>query len=145
MIYGVGRRGGRKMRDEFYILELCDEVLKHIASRQHRFEFLRGDSGRKLPVDAYYSDLKLVIEYRERQHSETVALFDKRMTVSGVSRGQQRSKYDELRRQILPEKGIDIVEISYSDFAHSSNKRLKQNKQDDIHIIQEKLQRYIGL
>ncbi|MEO6118506.1 MAG: hypothetical protein ABIP37_05490, partial [Methylotenera sp.] len=90
------------MRDEFYILELCDEVLKHIASRQHRFEFLRGDSGRKLPVDAYYSDLKLVIEYRERQHSEAVTLFDKRMTVSGVSRGQQRAKYDELRRQETP-------------------------------------------
>ena len=132
------------MRDELYVLDLCDEVLKRKASRQHRFDFLRGDTGRKLPVDAYYDDLKLVIEYRERQHSEPVAFFDKRMTVSGVSRGEQRARYDELRSQILPEKDIDILQLSYSDFAHSSNKRLKQNEEHDMPIISEKLQRYLA-
>ncbi len=131
------------MRDELYILKLCDEALKRKASRQHRFDFLRGDTGRKLPVDAYYDDLKLVIEYRERQHLESVVLFDKRMTVSGVSRGEQRAKYDERRRQEIPKKDLYLVELSYSDFAHGSNKRLKQNKQEDILIIKEKLQNYI--
>ena len=46
------------MRDEIYILNLCDILLGHQSLRQHRFSFLRGDSssgkeGRKLPVDAY--------------------------------------------------------------------------------------------
>lgn len=60
------------MRDEQYIVNLCDIVLESIASRQHRFDFLRGDKckrvngeivevfqeqGRKLPVDAYYEEL----------------------------------------------------------------------------------------
>ena len=43
--------------------------------RQHRFDFLRGTSGRHLPVDAYYeidAQWKLVIEYREMQHSESL-------------------------------------------------------------------------
>jgi len=38
--------------DEEYILDLCDEVIGRRSLRQHRFFFLRGDSGRKLPVDA---------------------------------------------------------------------------------------------
>jgi hypothetical protein len=76
-------------RDESYVIDLCDRVLNLKAKRQHRFDFLRGDSGRKLPVDAYYEisvDRKLVVEYREMQHSEPVAFFDKRLTCSGCNR-----------------------------------------------------------
>lgn len=58
------------MRDEAYIVDLCDELLGCRAQRQHRFPFLCGDSGRCLPVDAFYAGLNLVIEYRERQHSK---------------------------------------------------------------------------
>ena len=53
-----------KDRDEDYVIDLCDEVLKEKALRQHCFDFLRGDSrkggkpGRKLPVDAYYESKK---------------------------------------------------------------------------------------
>src|SRR5688500_16258444 len=78
-----------KHRDETYILDLCDELLGMKSVRQHTFEFLRGDGGRKLPVDGYYPSINLVVEYRERQHFESVALFDKRKTVSGVSRAEQ--------------------------------------------------------
>jgi hypothetical protein len=131
------------LRDEIYILNLCDEVLSRKALRQHRFDFLKGDSGRKLPVDAYYEDLKLVIEYRERQHSESVSLFDKRMTVSGISRGEQRAKYDELRRQKIPQEGFNLVELCYFDFSHNTNKRLKQDKTCDIPVIQKKLRQYL--
>src|SRR5690554_4922906 len=42
----------RSINDEAYILDLCDSVLKQKGLRQHRFDFLRGDSGVKLPVDA---------------------------------------------------------------------------------------------
>lgn len=81
--------------DEAYILDLCDGVLGKEAIRQHCFDFLRGDPGKfgsckMLPVDAWYPELALVIEYRERQHSEAVKFFDQRETVSGVGRGEQR-------------------------------------------------------
>ncbi len=77
----------RKDSDEFYVIDLCDEVLGLKASRQHTFDFLRGDGtpGRRLLVDAYYPELNLVVEYRERQHSESVAFFDKKNAVSGVN------------------------------------------------------------
>ena len=44
----------RQSSDEHYVIDLCDEVLGLKASRQHRFDFLKGDTGVRLPVDAYY-------------------------------------------------------------------------------------------
>lgn len=128
-------------KDEQYVIDLCDEVLKQNASRQHRFDFLLGDAGTKLPVDSYYDPLKLVIEYREKQHTEEVKHFDKPdvMTVSGVHRGEQRKIYDERRREVLPKNGIKLVELSYSDFEFDSSKRIIRNRERDIEIVKKVL------
>lgn len=131
-----------KQSDEAYIIDLCDEVLKIKGSRQHRFGFLRGDSDTKLPVDVYYQSLNLVIEYYERQHSEAVPHFDKRMTVSGISRGEQRKLYDERRRNELPKNGIDLIIFDYTEFQHTSGKRLLRQKSKDLDIIANKLKHF---
>lgn len=127
------------MRDEDYVLDLCDLVLKRKALRQHCFSFLVGDSGRALPVDAFYPDLKLVIEYRERQHSEQVPFFDKKITVSGMPRGAQRMRYDQRRRDVLPKNGIALVELCCSEFLHGLRKRLKRVKDKDIAVVRDRL------
>src|SRR5205823_2918968 len=62
---GVAGRDGRRDRDESYVIDLCDEILDEHASRQHRFDWLRGDAGSSgttvaLPVDAYYARRCLV-------------------------------------------------------------------------------------
>jgi hypothetical protein len=136
------------MSDELYILDLCDIVLCQKSLRQYRFTFLRGDGakgkeGRKLPVDAYYPAFNLVIEYHEKQHSEAVDFFDKKITVSGISRGEQRKLYDQRRRDILPKHGLHLVEFGYSEFRHSHNRRLLRFETEDLIIIQKKIQRYI--
>jgi len=135
-------------RDESYVIDLCDRVLGLKASRQHRFEFLRGDSGRTLPVDAYYetnANGKLVVEYREMQHSEPVAFFDKRQTCSGCNRAEQRRHYDELRRTVLPQHGIQVIELDYSLFEHSGRKRLKRDVPKDLAVIREELADFLPL
>ncbi|MFN8296707.1 MAG: hypothetical protein U0T69_10960 [Chitinophagales bacterium] len=129
----------RSASDESYVIDLCDEVLKLKAVRQHRFEFLKGDSGTKLPVDAWYSTLNVVIEFRERQHTEEVKFFDKRQTVSGVGRGEQRKLYDQKRRDLLPQYGIKLIELDYSDFEHTRGKKLLRNKTEDLKVIINKL------
>lgn len=137
-------------KDEHYILDYCDKVLGLTSSRQHKFDFLLGDPGkngkcRKLPVDAFYETLKLVIEYREKQHTESVAHFDKpdKLTVSGVHRGEQRKIYDERRRKILPQHRINLIEISYSDFNFDKQKRIIRNPETDIKIVKQKLKKYL--
>ena len=127
------------LKDEAYVIDLCDEVLKRRASRQHRFDFLCGDTGRKLPCDAYYPDLHLVIEYRERQHTEETPFFDQRPTVSGVPRGDQRRLYDQRRRDVLPKNGFELVELSVEEFAHHRGKRLKRERDKDAAIVRSRL------
>jgi hypothetical protein len=134
--------------NEIYVIDLCDRILNMKAYRWHRFEFLLGDpnkNGRcaKLPVDAYYPVLSLVVEYHERQHSESVPLFDKKVTISGMTRDEQRRRYDQRRREILPQFGIKLVEIKYSDFDHDAGKRILRNENDEARI-RKKLQSLIS-
>lgn len=126
---------GRKTSDEHYVIDLCDEILGISAKRQHRFDFLRGDSGVALPVDAYYPSFNLVIEYHESQHSQSTPFFDNKATVSGVSRGEQRRIYDERRQQVLPKHGIKLIVISHTDFGPS--KRLSRNKEYDKQVVKK--------
>ena len=139
------------VKDEHYVLDLCDKILGLNCLRQHKFDFLLGDinsrgKARRLPVDGYYEKLNLVIEYCERQHSETVAFFDKsnRITISGVHRGEQRTIYDKRRREALPKKGIDLIEISYSHFKYNSNKRIIRDSKQDEEIVRKLLIDYIN-
>lgn len=129
----------RQNSDEAYVLDLCDEILGQASRRQHRFDFLRGDGdpGRKLPVDAYYPELQLVIEYREIQHTRPIGFWDNKPTVSGMPRGQQRARYDQRRRDILPQNGIMVVEIEYSELDHDRRGRLKRTRQSDLRVLQD--------
>jgi hypothetical protein len=131
--------------DEKYILDLCDEVLGLEGSRQHKFDFLKGDlhkNGKtrtKLPCDIYYASLSLVIEYNESQHFESNAHFDKPdvITVSGVHRGAQRKKYDDLRRSILPKYDIKVVEF-FIDELNRKGKKIKRDIVKDKAVIKQK-------
>lgn len=131
----------RSHSDESYVIDLCDQTLELTSLRQHRFDFLRGDGdpGRKLPVDAYYASMSLVIEYRERQHTEPVPLWDRKPTVSGMPRGQQRARYDQRRRDVLPDHGITLLEISYDQLAHGRGRRLIRDVESDTRVLRKLL------
>jgi hypothetical protein len=123
-------------KDEKYALSLCDAILGETSKRQHKFPFLTGDTGVKLPVDAYYEKLELVIEYREWQHSKPTPFFDRRLTVTmehgvHVDRARQRAIYDQRRREILPQHGIRLLEVNYSDFDHNSKGKIKRHPEND--------------
>lgn len=134
-------------KDEHYVLDLCDKILGLKSSRQHKFDFLRGDMNTKgkaarLPVDAFYKELSLVVEYRERQHTEAVNFFDKpeRMTISGKHRGEQRKDYDERRRVVIPQHNMTLIEISYLNFNHDNQKRIIRSKNHDEEVVKQILQ-----
>lgn len=139
-------RTKRDDSDEASVLDLCDEILGDAGRRQHRFEWLLGDpgsSGRavRLPVDSYYPDLKIVVEYRERQHDEPVSHFDKpdKLTISGVHRGEQRRLYDERRETLIPQHGLRLVIVKPSDLASTAAGRLKRDRLRDIAALRQLL------
>lgn len=136
----------RTESDEAYVLALCDEVLGERGLRQHRFDWLLGDSGRsgrrvRLPVDGFWPAHRLVIEYRELQHDRPNAHFDKphRLTVSGVHRGEQRALYDARRDYLIPENGLRLVVIRPTDLANGS-RRLRRERKADLQTLGEMLQ-----
>jgi len=134
-------------RDQAYVIDLCDDVLGRTAQREHRFDFLRGDPNARglcvrLPVDAYYAHIRLVIEYWERQHTESVAHFDRRQTISGMTRAAQRRRYDERRRTILPANGIRLIILSFDLFPHDRQKRLVRDE-NDYAIVRDALADYL--
>ncbi|UXX81055.1 hypothetical protein N7E81_08075 [Reichenbachiella carrageenanivorans] len=143
-------KASRASSDEHYVINLCDEILEAQASRQHKFGFLLGDYHKNgktrtpLPVDAYYKEQNLVIEFKERQHSEAIDTFDKpdKITVSGVTRSEQRKIYSERRKKGLKANDIQWLEIDYSDFECDSQKKLIRDKKKDLEVLNKLLKNY---
>ncbi|MBG6056152.1 hypothetical protein IWX81_002584 [Salinibacterium sp. CAN_S4] len=110
------------LQNEKYAIGLCDEVLAVASAKHHRFSWLMGDESpvtgrrRALPVDAYWESLNLVMEFHEKQHTEAVALFDNRKTLSGMNRGSLRKLYDNRRIELIPQHRLQLVTIPMSDF-----------------------------
>lgn len=134
----------RAESDEHYVLDLCDEVLGTPGDRQARFDWLLGDAspttGRaaRLPVDGYWPRLRLVVEFQEKQHTEAVPLFDRRATVSGVTRGEQRRLYDQRKAELVPANGLRLVVIHKSAFVTRQD-RIVRRHDHDIAIVREHL------
>lgn len=130
------------LENERYVLALCDEALGLASERQRTFDWLLGDESAKtgrrrpLPVDAYWPKLGLVVEFHEKQHTETVTHFDKpdRMTVSGVHRGVQRKIYDDRRRDLIPQHGLRLVIIPMADFT-VKGRFIMQNHPADLLVV----------
>ena len=123
-------------KDQDYILDLCDRVVGEPSSRQHTFNFLVGLESRNtkrrhpLPVDAYYADRNLVIEYHECQHTRSVKFWNK-MTACGLPRDEQRRCYDNLRRELLPKNGVALVILDPQLFDLDGRGRLLRTEQDE--------------
>ena len=141
----------RENSDEYYILNLCDKLLNERSSRQHTFPFLLGDfhkdkiSRTKLPIDAYYKNVSLAIEYREKQPTEDALQLDKPAikTVSGVSRAEQRKIYDQRRRDVLLRKNINLIEINYYDFGYDSKMNIIRDQEKDTEILKGILKDFV--
>lgn len=140
----------RENSDEFYILNLCDDILKEKASRKHTFSFLFGDMHKKgktrtkLPLAAFYEGANLVVEFSEKQNQtkEHLEKLDV-MTVSGITRGEQIKKYNKRRRDVLEKKEIHFIEIDYSLFECDSKKNLSREKDKDVRLLKSILNKYI--
>ncbi|WP_077487833.1 hypothetical protein [Sinomonas mesophila] len=138
---------GRPESDEHYVLDLCDKILGASGRRQATFDWLRGDPspsrplGTKLPVDGFWPGLELVVEFQEEQHSKPSPFFDRRQTVSGIGRGEQRRLYDERKSLLIRENGLRLVVIDKSAFVIRS-KRIMRDPGRDCAVVRQHLSNY---
>ena len=132
----------RQESDEYWVINLLENIFREHASRQHRFPFLLGDVGKNgrrvsLPVDAYFAQANVAVEFAEKQHSQSIAHFDKpdKMTISGVHRGEQRKLYDIRKVQTLKEEGIPLLVVSHSEFQCKTDGRLVRDLHADNAVL----------
>lgn len=124
-------------------------MLGQTGDRQAAFDWLRGDPsparprGSKLPVDGYWPDLGLVVEFHEEQHSRPSPLFDRRRTVSGVGRGEQRRIYDERKRTLIPQHGLRLVMIEKAAFVVRSRQIVRDRSEDIVNEEPPALPEYV--
>lgn len=91
-----------------------------------------------LPVDGYWPDLQVVVEFQEEQHSQPSPFFDRRQTISGMGRGEQRRRYDERKRTLIPEHGLKLVVIEKSAFSLKS-RRIARDRTRDLQVVRRHL------
>ena len=89
--------------DASYVLNLCDTFLSRPSFRQYRFPFL-FDKGNTLPVDAYYPELNLVVEYR----------------------GDADGRLEGHKRDTLLENGVSLVVLRADEFPRDPGGRLRR-------------------
>lgn len=142
----------RYKSDETYIIDLCDKVLGQKAYRQKKFAFLMGDLHKdektktKLPVDAYYEDLQLAIEFYIKKDLETESANKKaeKNTISGMPRSEQRVRYEQRIAKTLPVHGITLICLSNTDFTCDDNHKIVRNEETDIKIVKKALGKYFN-
>jgi NADH dehydrogenase/NADH:ubiquinone oxidoreductase subunit G len=140
----------RENSDEFYILDLCDELLKEKASRKHTFSFLLGDMHKKgktrtkLPLAAFYEEANLVIEFLEKPNNTEQHLGKPDvMSVIDITRVEQIKKYNKRRRDVLQKKKINLTEIDYSLFECDTKNSLSRNTDKDVTLLKKILSQHI--
>lgn len=139
---GSAKRGNS---DEYYVLGLCEEIIGTPCAKQRTFDWLLGLPSKKtgyrkpLPVDGYWEEQELVVEFHEKQHSEPVPFFDDKVTASGLLRGEQRKIYDVRKADLIPAHNLKLLIIDYRDFQHKKGK-IVRTAGKDRQIIEAKIE-----
>ena len=94
-------------------------------------------------VDAFFPDTNLIVEYREKQHTKPVEIMDRRMTVSGVHRGEQRRIYDVRKEKWAADNKIRFVVVTYADLAHKNSGRLKRDADYDLAVLRPLIEDFL--
>ena len=141
----------RANSDEVYLMGLVDELLEQTGSRKHTFEYLLGDlhqNGKTrtlLAIDVYYHNLGLALEIVEHPdtHKNAVDSKEEKLTVSGITRAEQRLKYFNRKRKVLTEKDKYFVEIPIGKFDVDDSLKLIRDKQNDARVLRGLLSNFI--
>ena len=109
----MGNNRARIFRNnEQRVINLVIRILRAKDVQRNRgvFDWLRGNTGMKLRVDAYFPNEKLVLEYHGVQHFKANKHMDRRK-----GRARQRRKYTQMRQKLIPAHNLKLLEIRYDE------------------------------
>jgi hypothetical protein len=65
------------------------------------------------------------------------------MTISGVTRAEQRDIYRKRKQGVLKANDINLIEVDYARFDCDTEQNLCRNKENDVTLLKEILKHYI--
>jgi hypothetical protein len=141
----------RANSDEKYLVDMINSLLGKKGSEKQTFDYLLGDlhqdgeTRTELPVDLYFWELKLAIEFvnHPKTREQLIPQKQKKMTVSGVTRAEQRVKYFDRKKKVLTKKGMDFVEIPLAGFECDEQLKLFRNPENDERVLRGILGHYL--
>ena len=141
----------RANNDENYLIGLIDGLMEKEGSRKHKFDFLLGDlhqNGKKrtqLPIDLYYKHKRLAIEFvkHPKELDDANELLEGRLTVSGITRAEQRIKYHQRKKKTLEERAMSFIELPIEKFEVDDMFQLVRNTANNERLLRELLSRFI--
>ena len=141
----------RANSDEKYLVDMINSLLGKKGSEKQTFDYLLGDlhqdgeTRTELPVDLYFWELKLAIEFvnHPKTREQLIPEKQKKMTVSGVTRAEQRVKYFDRKKKVLTKKGMDFVEIPMAGFECDEHLKLLRNTENDERVLRGLLGHYL--
>ena len=108
-------------KNEMKCIETFKAVLKtNNVELQKKFDFIRGEKGTTLPLDAYFPKQNFVLEYMGKQHYSNVPHFNRRQ-----GRAEQRKKYDDVKAKMLKLNHIELIYFKYDEEINEENVKKK--------------------
>lgn len=99
---------------EHVTLENMKSILKCDYKSQATFDWLRSDLNSKLLCDGYFEDIKLIVEYDGRQHTEMIEFF-------GQESFDRTQLNDAVKNKLIPQHGITLLRIAYNEPYHDED------------------------
>ena len=141
----------RANNDENYLIGLIDGLMEKEGSRKHKFDFLLGDLHQnekkrtKLPIDLYYKHKRLALEFvkHPEELSDANKSLEEKLTVSGITRAEQRFKYYQRKKKTLQERAVNFIEVPIERFEVDDTFKLIRTKTNDERVLRELLSSFI--
>lgn len=94
---------------EKYVLGVISELTGVKYQSQMKWEWLVSKKGNKLPVDGFYKDLNLVVEFDGSQHRRPV------VNMGGLEKFKSQIENDLIRDIEIPKHGIKLIRIGSNE------------------------------
>jgi hypothetical protein len=100
---------------EKYALGLVSEVTGVDFIPQMKWDWLVSKKGTKLPVDAYYKELNLAIEFDGAQHRQPL------VNMGGIEKYITQVENDQIKNSEIPKHGIQLIRIDSREPWHDKD------------------------
>jgi hypothetical protein len=111
---------------EKYALGLISEITGVNFIPQKKWEWLTSEKGTKLPVDGYFEELNLVVEFDGAQHRKPL------INMGGIEKHKTQIENDKIKDNEIPKHSIKLLRIDSRESWHDKDYMIQKLIENNI-------------